>query len=111
LHWAHRHVHAFPDGQLFLNLRGSIHPAQPIATAVAIRRLLESLGVGVEALPNDPDAQSALLRSLLAGRPRAPRVRWTIATSCSTPAERPSPRSNCLSDVFSYASLATFRIW
>lgn len=68
LRWAHDHMDAFPDGQLYVNLRG-FDPAQPpTPPAVAIRGLLEALGVTGAALPADPDAQTALYRDAVAGK-------------------------------------------
>jgi DNA-binding SARP family transcriptional activator/tetratricopeptide (TPR) repeat protein len=68
LHWAHQHRAEFPDGQLYLDLRGFDPAGDPVDPAVAIRALLAALGVPACALPADPDAQAALYRSTLAGR-------------------------------------------
>jgi DNA-binding SARP family transcriptional activator len=56
----------FPDGQLFVALRGTTdEPADP---AEVLAQLLRALGVDVSALPADADARGALFRSRLAGR-------------------------------------------
>ncbi|QFU88502.1 helix-turn-helix domain-containing protein [Amycolatopsis sp. YIM 10] len=68
LHWAHRHLADFPDGQLFLDLRGFAPDGRPVTSAEAIRGLLEALGVPPAAIPADLDAQAGLYRSLVAGR-------------------------------------------
>jgi tetratricopeptide (TPR) repeat protein len=68
LHWAHDVAEWFPDGQLYLNLRGYDTLAAPVTPARAVRGLLDSLGVPPERIPVDLDAQAALYRSLLADR-------------------------------------------
>ncbi|MFI5912253.1 tetratricopeptide repeat protein [Dactylosporangium sp. NPDC051541] len=53
VHWAHRARDRFPDGQLYLDLRG--HDAdRPMEPAEALTRLLLSLGVGERDIPIDP---------------------------------------------------------
>jgi DNA-binding SARP family transcriptional activator/Tfp pilus assembly protein PilF len=66
--WAHRVADRFPDGQLYVNLRGFDPLGAPVEPAVAIRGFLESLGVSAERIPADAQAQAGLYRSLLAGR-------------------------------------------
>jgi len=68
LHWAHRHANRFPDGQLFVDLRGFSPDSAPTDPAVAIRGLLDALGVEPRRIPVDPDARAALFRSLVAGK-------------------------------------------
>ncbi len=65
--WAHRVRHLFPDGDLYLNLRG-FDPADVMPTTAALRLLLSGLGLRAERIPTDEAAQSALLRSTLHGR-------------------------------------------
>ncbi|MGH3711881.1 MAG: AfsR/SARP family transcriptional regulator [Micromonosporaceae bacterium] len=65
VHWAHRVVDRFPDGQLHLNLRG-YGPGEPTDPAAAAESLLRAIGVAD--VPADLDSRSALLRSTLAGR-------------------------------------------
>ena len=43
--WAHRVAAQFPDGQLYVNLRGFDPGGAPLAAAEAVRRLLDALGV------------------------------------------------------------------
>ncbi len=68
LHWAHRIADRFPDGQIYLNLRG-FDPARPTLTVQeALTALFDSLGVRASHLPDDVDRQAAYLRSLVAGK-------------------------------------------
>ncbi|MFU8871522.1 BTAD domain-containing putative transcriptional regulator [Micromonospora sp. SL4-19] len=66
--WAHRVRDAFPDGQLFLDLRGFDAEREPVPPGVALAHLLGGLGVDPRAVPDGLDARAALFRSLLAGR-------------------------------------------
>ncbi|MFI9816794.1 AfsR/SARP family transcriptional regulator [Saccharothrix variisporea] len=66
--WAHRARHRFPDGQLYLDLRGFDADHEPLRPAVAVTHLLRALGTDPRAIPPDPDEQFALWRSLLADR-------------------------------------------
>jgi DNA-binding SARP family transcriptional activator/tetratricopeptide (TPR) repeat protein len=68
LHWAHRAASHFPDGQLYVNLRGYDPSGAPVRPAEAIRRLLHGLGVPREQIPDTQEAQAALYRSILADR-------------------------------------------
>ncbi|GHF12251.1 SARP family transcriptional regulator [Streptomyces spiralis] len=68
VHWAHEIADQFPDGQLFINLRG-FDPANPVMPpGEAVRIFLDSLGVPPQRIPSRLDAQAALYRSLLADR-------------------------------------------
>ncbi|MEW9554849.1 BTAD domain-containing putative transcriptional regulator [Nonomuraea sp. NPDC050783] len=67
VHWGHLAREHFPDGQLYLDLRG-FGPGEPVEPAAALEALLRALGVAAEQLPADLDARSALLRTLMARR-------------------------------------------
>jgi DNA-binding SARP family transcriptional activator len=68
VHWAHRVAGRFPDGQLFVNLRGYDPAETPLEAGVVVCRFLEALGVPPERIPSGLDAQVGMYRSLLAGR-------------------------------------------
>jgi DNA-binding SARP family transcriptional activator len=68
VHWAHRVAHRFPDGQLYVDLRGFDHGGQITTPSEAIRGFLYAFGVAPERIPSEVDAQAALYRSLLAGK-------------------------------------------
>jgi tetratricopeptide (TPR) repeat protein len=67
VHWAHQVTRWFPDGQLYVNLRGH-DPGQPVPAIHALAGLLRSLGVSGHDIPPDQDDRAARYRSLLAGR-------------------------------------------
>ncbi|SNX63821.1 DNA-binding SARP family transcriptional activator [Streptomyces sp. TLI_55] len=67
LHWAHRVADRFPDGQLFLDLRG-FDDAEPMGPEEALPLLLQGLGCGPRDIPLGTEAQTALYRTLLADR-------------------------------------------
>ncbi|MFD7815443.1 BTAD domain-containing putative transcriptional regulator [Streptomyces sp. NPDC059785] len=68
LHWAHRTARRFPDGQLYINLRGYDPAGDPLTPSMAICYFLESLGIPSERIPSGLDSQTALYRSVLARR-------------------------------------------
>jgi DNA-binding SARP family transcriptional activator len=68
VHWAHQVAPHFPDGQLYVNLRGFDPSGAPVAAADAVRGFLAALSVPAELIPSSADAQAGLYRSLLAGR-------------------------------------------
>jgi tetratricopeptide (TPR) repeat protein/transcriptional regulator with XRE-family HTH domain len=68
IHWGHQAARRFPDGQLYVNLRGFDPSGSPATPEGAIREFLHSLGVAAERIPSDAEAQAGLYRSLLAQR-------------------------------------------
>jgi tetratricopeptide (TPR) repeat protein len=67
VHWSHRVRDRFPDGQLYVNLRG-YGPQRPLRPVEALATLLPALGVPGEQVPIDLDGAAGLYRSVLAGR-------------------------------------------
>ncbi|HJU01265.1 MAG TPA: tetratricopeptide repeat protein [Actinomycetes bacterium] len=65
--WAHRTRDRFPDGQLYVNLRGyaSTSPLRPIE---ALAQFLHALGVAAEEVPADEAEAAAMYRTLLADK-------------------------------------------
>lgn len=68
LHLAHRVVDQFPDGQLYLNLRGFDPSLGVQSPADALQLLLEGLDVSAREIPSTVDGRAALYRSKLSGR-------------------------------------------
>jgi len=68
VHWAHQVRHRFPDGQLYVNLRGFDPGGQVMDPAEAVRGFLDALDVPPQRVPASLDAQAALYRSLLDGK-------------------------------------------
>jgi len=67
VHWANQVADRFPDGQLYVNLRG-YDPARPMPTADALAGFLRALGVPGQDIPAETGERAAQYRSLLAGR-------------------------------------------
>jgi DNA-binding SARP family transcriptional activator/tetratricopeptide (TPR) repeat protein len=68
LQWAHRAKERFPDGQLYVDLRGFDPSGQPMQPATAMRGFLEALGALPDQIPPDLGGQGSMYRSLLASR-------------------------------------------
>jgi DNA-binding SARP family transcriptional activator len=68
VHAAHLLAEHFPDGQLYVDLRGFDRSGMVLSPRDAIRQLLAGLGVPAERVPVEAGAQVGLYRSLLAGR-------------------------------------------
>jgi DNA-binding SARP family transcriptional activator/tetratricopeptide (TPR) repeat protein len=67
VHWAHQASEHFPDGQLYVNLRG-YDPGQPVPPGDALAGFLRALGVPGQDLPAELDERATRFRSMLAGR-------------------------------------------
>ncbi|WP_352231557.1 tetratricopeptide repeat protein [Actinokineospora sp. NBRC 105648] len=66
--WAQERKELFPDGQLFVDLRGFSPNGDAVSTAAALRGFLDALGVAADRIPAGVDAQAALYRSVVAAR-------------------------------------------
>jgi DNA-binding SARP family transcriptional activator len=65
--WARRAAGRFPDGQLYLNLRG-YDRREPLTPEDALAWLLRALGLPGPDIPAEPEERAARYRSLLADR-------------------------------------------
>ena len=68
LHWAHRARERFPDGQLYVDLRGFDPNGPAMDPDDALRGFLGALGVPPESIPGNREAKAGLYRSLLNGK-------------------------------------------
>jgi tetratricopeptide (TPR) repeat protein len=66
--WAHHVADRFPDGQLYVNLRGFDPTGSPMTATEAVRGFLEALGVPDEGIPVSFAGQVAMYQRLIAGR-------------------------------------------
>jgi tetratricopeptide (TPR) repeat protein/DNA-binding XRE family transcriptional regulator len=66
--WAQQASARFPEGQLYVDLRGFGFSDEIMPAGTAIRGFLDALGVSAGRIPPDPQSQAGLYRSLLAGR-------------------------------------------
>jgi tetratricopeptide (TPR) repeat protein len=65
--WAHRVAEQFPDGQLYVNLRG-YDPGQPLAAGEALAGFLRALGIADADVPLEEAERAARYRSVAAGK-------------------------------------------
>ena len=68
VYWAHQVADRFPDGQLYVNLRGFDPAAPPVDPAETIRGFLDAYEVPAARIPASPEAQAGLYRSVMAGK-------------------------------------------
>ncbi|MGW1560549.1 AfsR/SARP family transcriptional regulator [Streptomyces sp. NPDC002144] len=67
VHWAHQSREAFPDGQLYVDLRG-YDPQTPLSAAQALVGFLTALGVPLQEIPLRLEDRAARYRTALDGR-------------------------------------------
>ncbi|MFI1788805.1 BTAD domain-containing putative transcriptional regulator [Streptomyces olivaceoviridis] len=65
---AHRLADDYPDGRLYINLRGYTPGEQPVTSAAALATLLRALGVPGDQIPDDLEGRTAAWRAALTGR-------------------------------------------
>jgi tetratricopeptide (TPR) repeat protein len=65
LYWAHRNIDKFPDGQIFIDLRGFSPSGQPLTPELAVRAAIDAFGIEPDKIPVDFNAQVGLYRSLV----------------------------------------------
>jgi tetratricopeptide (TPR) repeat protein len=68
VHWAQQIRDRFPDGQLYVNLRGFDPAGSAMEATDAIRAFLDAFAVPPDRIPVALDAQAALYRTMVAGR-------------------------------------------
>jgi tetratricopeptide (TPR) repeat protein/transcriptional regulator with XRE-family HTH domain len=84
LRWAHDAAGHFPDGQLYVDLRG-YGGGHPVAAAEALAGLLRTLGLAGLDIPDGTEERAAAYRSLLAGK----RVLVVLDNACRAAQVRP----------------------
>lgn len=67
LNFAHRIVHDFPDGQLYVNLCGA-GSGPPLTPETVLQSFLQALNVPEHQVPHAPQDRAAMFRSVLATR-------------------------------------------
>ena len=94
VHAAHRLADRYPDGQLFLDLRGHTEDAEPVEPAVALATLLRALDVPPDRIPAGAAERSAFWLAELADR----KVLVVLDNASSTDQIRPllPSSSTCL---------------
>ena len=68
VHWARQQAARFPDGQLYVNLRGFDPSGDPLPPAEALREFLDALRVPPGQIPASLDGRQARYRRLVHGR-------------------------------------------
>jgi tetratricopeptide (TPR) repeat protein len=103
LRWAHRIRGGYPDGQLYVNLRG-YDPDQPMSAGDVLAGFLRALGLAGQEIPLEVEERAAAYRSLLDGR----RVLVVLDNAATVEQIRPllPGTASCLVMVTSRDSLA-----
>jgi len=94
VHWAHHVRDHFPDGSLFVDLRGYDPTALPMRPDEVLERFLRALGVPPAAIPATLEERAALFRTQLSTRrmlivldnaAKSEQVRWLLPGSPNCP--------------------------
>ena len=103
LQWAHQMAGRFPDGQLYVNLRG-YGPGEPMMAGEALTGFLRALGVPGPDIPAQTEQCAARYRGLLSGR----RVLIILDNACEAGQVRPllPAAAGCVTLVTSRDTLA-----
>ncbi|MBB4980897.1 MULTISPECIES: AfsR/SARP family transcriptional regulator [Streptomyces] len=65
VHWGHSARARYPDGQLYIDMRGYA-TTRPVTSVEALASFLYALGIPADRIPDDPDRAAGLYRTLLA---------------------------------------------
>ncbi|MFH8625983.1 ATP-binding protein [Streptomyces vietnamensis] len=68
VHWAHEVADRFPDGQLYVNLRGFEEAGRPVDAGDALGGFLRALGVPMKEIPRGTEERAALFREQAVNR-------------------------------------------
>ncbi|WP_405773148.1 BTAD domain-containing putative transcriptional regulator [Streptomyces sp. NBC_01538] len=68
VHWANRVAGRFPDGQLYVDMRGYDEHEPPVTPMQALDRCLRALGVPSSYIPGELEERAALYRGVLDGK-------------------------------------------
>ena len=85
IRFARQAARSFPDGQLYVNLRGFDPSGSPVHPGTALRGFFEAIGVPSRQIPPETEAKTALFRSLLEGK----RILLVLDNARSTEQIRP----------------------
>jgi tetratricopeptide (TPR) repeat protein len=98
LSWLHLHGSDFPDGQLYTDLEGhrTAGSEQPVAPSTILPSFLHALGVPPDQVPADLAGQTALFRTVTAGRRVAVLCDNALSAAQVRPLIPASPGSVCV---------------
>lgn len=68
LTWAHRSAAAYPDGRIYLDLKGFAEPSTPLTAEETVRILLDCFGIPEHQMPPTAAGRVALYRAVLADK-------------------------------------------
>ncbi|WP_049578395.1 tetratricopeptide repeat protein, partial [Streptomyces sp. SBT349] len=95
LSWMHGRAAGFPDGQLYVDLRGH-QVEEPMGASTVLPKFLQALGVPPEQVPSDLPGQAALYRTVTADRRIAVLCDNALSAAQVRPLMPASPGSLCV---------------